>query len=139
MKDRCDKKRYLAHEQLLIYIPLECLQTIKDQDSELYVHRSFALSYLDFKSNADSTPAIKFSKSKSRSNKMKSIIKKTINIRIIPPNDKTENLTPLSYDGFRYRSVNSDWRIINSKEVLDNETDLPLLIEIKIAIIQIPI
>ena len=112
MKDMCDKKRYLDHDQLLISIPLESLQTIKDQDSQLYVHQSFALPYLDSKSNADSTiqqsPASKFSKNKSRSNILKYKIKKTSSIRIIPPNDKTEKLIPLSYDDFRYRPVNSD-------------------------------
>ena len=60
-------------------------------------------------------------------------------VKIVPPNDKTEKITPLSYDDFRYQPVNSDWRIIKSKEVLDNETDLPLLIISKIAIIQSPI
>ena len=83
-----------------IWITINCLQTIKDQDSQLHVHQSFALPYLDSKSKANVTiqqqsPAIKFS------------------------ND------------LRYRPVNSDWRKIKSKEVLDNETDFPLLIDIK--------
>ena len=78
MKDRCEKKRYLDHDQLHIFIPLESLQTIKGQDSQLYVHQSFALPSLDSKSKADSTiqqsPASKYSKNKSRSNSLKSKI-----------------------------------------------------------------